>query len=256
MCREGNDSKRFAVLVCEDAEKWGGKDHIGRRFKSLFEREDDTEWRWFNACAGDLPAAQDLDKYQGVIISGSHYSANDDKEWIRQTEELIVSLAKKPTSPRLVGICFGHQLVAKALGGVVGKNPSGKFVLQTEKVRSTKENSIVSRLFENGPIDVLKSHSECVTELPAKAQSLASSSTCEHEIILFTENILGVQFHTECTPEEFEEKILPVLLSYNVLTKEEGEMVRESFKIPVQSFQVNNMLRDFLQQSPKDVERP
>ena len=67
---------------------------------------------------------------------------------------------------------------------------------------------MTSKLFENGPINVLESHSECVEELPAKAESLASSSTFKHEIVMFTENILRFQFHTEFIAEEYEEKIL------------------------------------------------
>jgi len=251
MGSEAKDSKRFAVLVCEDAEKWGGKDVIGERFKNLLKHkdDDDAEWRWFNACTGDLPAEQDLDKFQGFVISGSHYSANDDKEWVRKTENLIASLAKKPTSsPRVVGICFGHQLIAKALGGVVGPNPSGNFVLRSEKVKATTENSLVSKLFKNGPLNMLESHSECVTELPPKAQSLASSNSCEHEIILFTENILGVQCHPEVTGEELEQKVLPSLMNSKLLTEEEGAMVQESLKFPVHSSEVNHMLSDFLHQ--------
>ena len=249
MGSDGKNSKRFGVLVCEDAEKWGGKDFIGERFKSLLGREANEEWRLFDACAGNLPSEKDLDQFQGFVISGSHYSVNDDKEWVRQAEKLIVSLAKKPTiSTRLVGLCFGHQLIAKALGGDVGPNPSGKFILRTEKVNPTNENSVVSNLFENGPLNLLESHRECVTELPPKAQSVASSNSCEHEMILFAENILGIQGHPECTGDEFEEKILPSLLSSKLLTEEEGIVAQESLRLPVNSKEVNNLVSEFLRQ--------
>lgn len=128
----------------------------------------------------------------------------------------------------------------------MGRNPSGKFVLQTEKVRATKDNVIVSKLFENGTLIVLESHSECVTKLPPNAESIATSNSCEHEIILFTENILGVQCHSECTGEEFEEKILPSLVSNKLLTEEEGITVQESLRVPVQSKELNSVLSEFL----------
>ena len=67
---------------------------------------------------------------------------------------------------------------------------------------------MTSKLFENGPINVLESHSECVEELPPKAESLASSSTCKHKIVMFTEKILRFQFHTEFTAEDQKENIL------------------------------------------------
>ena len=250
MGSEAANPKRFAVLICEDAEKWGGPQVIGQRHVDLYQREGDTEWRTFNACKGDIPATEDIDRYQGFVICGSHYSANDDKEWIRETEQLILSLAKKSPSPRVVGLCFGHQLVAKALGGTVGPNPSGKFILQTEKVEATLRdacsNSIVSKLFENGSLDVLESHSECVTELPPDAESIASSTSCEHEMVLFTDNILGIQSHPECTAEEFEEKILPSLMSNNVFTEEDKLKTQKSFKVPLHSSKVNNIISDFL----------
>lgn len=161
-------------------------------------------------------------------------------------------MAEKSPSKRLVGLCFGHQLVAKALGGVVAKNPLGKFVLQTERVMaahsSSDTNSIVSKLFEKGSLDLLESHSECVTELPPNAKTIASSNTCEHEMVLFADNILGVQFHPECTAEEFEEKILPFLKSGKVFTEEDVLKTKESFKVPLDSTKVNEVLKDFLHQ--------
>lgn len=247
---EAKNRNRFAVLVCEDAEKWGGLEIMGKRHIDLYRREQDTEWRTFNACEGDIPSAEDVDKYQGLVIGGSHYSVNDDKEWVKRMEQLIVSLAKKSPSPRVVGLCFGHQLLAKALGGSVSRNPSGKFILQTEKVKPTKNdtvtNSIVSKLFESGPLDLLESHSECVTELPPDAVTIASSASCDHEMVLFTDNILGLQSHPECRAEEFEEKILPSLMSNNLFTEEDKVKTQESFKVPLHSSKVNNILSDFL----------
>lgn len=248
--QEAKNRKRFAVLVCEDAEKWGGLERIGKRHIDLYQREQDTEWRTFNACKGDIPSAEDIDKYQGFVVGGSHYSVNDDKEWVKRMEQLILSLAKKSPSPRVVGLCFGHQLVAKALGGTVSPNPSGKFILQAEKVKATKKdavrNSTVSKLFESGPLVLLESHSECVTELPPDAVSIASSASCDHEMVLFTDNILGIQSHPECGVEEFEEKILPSLMSNNLFTEEDKVKTQESFKVPLHSSKVNNILSDFL----------
>ena len=246
----GNNPKRFAVLVCEDAEKWGGPEIIGKRHIDLYQRDGDTEWRTFNACKGDIPDTEDIDKYKGFVICGSHYSVNDDQEWIRRTEQLILSLSKKSPSPRVVGLCFGHQLVAKALGGAVGRNPSGKFILQTERVKPTKKNassnSIVSKLFDNGPLYMLESHSECVTELPPDAESIATSASCENEMILFTDDMFGIQSHPECSADEFEEKILPSLVSNKVFTEEDKLKTQESFKVPVHSSKVNSIIKDFL----------
>ena len=68
---------------------------------------------------GVHPTQDDIDSVDGFIITGSKSSAYDDKQWIRDLEGLIQRLhaARK----KMVGICFGHQVVAQALGGVVSK---------------------------------------------------------------------------------------------------------------------------------------
>ncbi|GIL66971.1 hypothetical protein Vafri_20470 [Volvox africanus] len=72
------------------------------------------------------------DMYDAIVIGGSHYSAYDDLPWIRQLEQLLPQYIN--SGVRVVGCCFGHQILAKALGGTVGRNPSGKFVLGVENV--------------------------------------------------------------------------------------------------------------------------
>ena len=243
------DSRRFAVLVCEDAQKWGGQKVIGERYKNILKRVSDVEWCTFDACGGRVPSKEDLDRYQGYVVTGSHYSANDDKEWIRKVERFISSIANKSPAPRMVGICFGHQLLAKALGGTVGPNPTGKFVLKSEEVKANENvdvNPVVSKVFRNGPLRLLESHSECVTELPPGAVNVAESGSCKNEMVLFSDSILGLQSHPECFPQEFEEKVIQSLLDSKLLTEEERIEVERSFRVPLHSEKVNKMLSEFL----------
>ncbi|EJD07897.1 class I glutamine amidotransferase-like protein [Fomitiporia mediterranea MF3/22] len=60
----------------------------------------------------------DLDEgYTGVLISGSKYSAYDDDPWIAKLVEWVRYVATRRDEVKLIGICFGHQIVARALGG-------------------------------------------------------------------------------------------------------------------------------------------
>ena len=91
-------------------------------FEALLRQVDpDLEFCTWDVEAGELP--EDLSAVDGYIITGSKSSAYDDKPWIRALEDFIrhAHLVKV----KLVGICFGHQLVARALGGLVDKSAKG-----------------------------------------------------------------------------------------------------------------------------------
>ena len=61
---------------------------------------------------------------KGIVVSGSHDACYDeDQPWIVQLKILLVDIYKNYPHVKLVGICFGHQMIAAALGGVACKMP-------------------------------------------------------------------------------------------------------------------------------------
>jgi GMP synthase-like glutamine amidotransferase len=72
---------------------------------------------------GVYPSDSDVDTVDGFIITGSKSSAYEDKEWIRDLERLVRELHAR--RKKMVGICFGHQVIARALGGTVAKSDKG-----------------------------------------------------------------------------------------------------------------------------------
>ncbi|EDO43388.1 predicted protein, partial [Nematostella vectensis] len=166
-------------------------------YKKLFTREGD-EIADFFAIRGNVPTEHDVNKYDAFIFSGGANSTQEDLQWIKATKEFIAKASMLERKPKIVGICFGHQLIADALGGKVGLNPAKDFVLQSEEIKpSDKGDVLIKELFKNGPIKILESHSECILELPKGAKTLASSSSCEHEVVRFADNIIGVQGHPD-----------------------------------------------------------
>ena len=89
-------------------------------FATLFQSYDFTFQTW-NVVDGDFPAA--IDAADGWLISGSKHGAYEDHAFIAPLSELIreIYASARP----MVGICFGHQIIAQALGGRVEKVEGG-----------------------------------------------------------------------------------------------------------------------------------
>jgi GMP synthase-like glutamine amidotransferase len=95
-------------------------------YPDMFERvlklvDPDLEFEVWDIEEGEFPTT--LDGIDGFIITGSKSSVYDDKPWIRSLEALVRELYE--ARKKVIGICFGHQLIAQALGGLVDKSPKG-----------------------------------------------------------------------------------------------------------------------------------
>lgn len=92
-------------------------------WKALLEQPCDV-WLEFKCHAGCFLPLDQAKGVDAIIIGGSHYSAYEDIPWIHKLTELIPKYVA--AGVRVVGSCFGHQVMTNALGGFVGKNPSGR----------------------------------------------------------------------------------------------------------------------------------
>ena len=114
-----------------------------------------------------------VDACDAYLITGSRHGVNDPLPWIAQLEDFIRQLHAK--QKKIIGICFGHQLIAKALGGRVSKSPNGWGI-------GVSKNKIIQHKPWMKPscdtINLLVSHQDQVVALPPNAEILASNSTC------------------------------------------------------------------------------
>lgn len=120
----------------------------------------------------------------GWLITGSRHGAYDALPWIPVLEDFIrdVIADQRP----LVGICFGHQLVAQALGGTVEKHQGGWSVGRT----------LYS--FEGGEALALNAwHQDQVTEPPTGARTIATGPDCAHAAFAIGDHVLTYQAHPE-----------------------------------------------------------
>jgi GMP synthase-like glutamine amidotransferase len=162
-------------------------------FKNLL--QEGAEGRKLDFRAYDVIDFQypvDIDECDGYIITGSRASVYDDESWIRELERFVLQLhaARK----KLVGICFGHQLVAQALGGKTEAAEVGWGVgVHTHRVHEVADFMLPSKQ----EISLLVSHKDQVTELPEGARLLAGSDFCTHAMFQVDNHILTFQGHPE-----------------------------------------------------------
>lgn len=145
-----------------------------------------------------LPNAQDV---SGAIITGSHSMVTDHEAWSERTADWLKE-AKQANLP-ILGICYGHQLLAYALGGKAGYNEKGVEV-GTKDIYTTKA-IIDDPVFQQLPssFKAHTTHAQSALILPKDAIVLAKNNHENHHAFRIGQHIWGVQFHPE-----FNEKVM------------------------------------------------
>jgi GMP synthase (glutamine-hydrolysing) len=140
-----------------------------------------------------------LEGVSAVIVTGSHAMVTCGAGWIGRLSAWLRQTAA--TGIPLLGICFGHQLVARAFGGTVGFHPGGKELGNT-LVTLTGEGR-EDPLFRSFPTSfpAYAAHSQTVVTLPPDAHLLAKNAFEPHHAFSIGRNIRGVQFHPEFNAE-------------------------------------------------------
>lgn len=186
---------KIGLLECDHVAD--GFRHIAGDYREMFSaimarHAPRLSFEHFDACRGQLPASPaSCDAY---LCTGSHYSVYDEIDWIyalksfvRQTYE-----AGRP----FVGICFGHQLLAEALGGQVGRAPEdwGVGVQCVEVVRHEAWMQP-----QRASCKMLFMHQDQVRSLPRDGVILGRSEHCPVAMFRVGRAMLGIQAHPEFT---------------------------------------------------------
>ena len=166
--------------------------------ESNLDRELDAATDVFKVSDGRFPPSVSATswEYDGIVISGSQTAVYDDHDWIHELTEWFrrAHAADVPT----LGICWGHQFIAQALGGRVVD--MGEYELGYETIERRGEDPVfrdVPRRFTS-----FETHSDRVAELPAGATTLARNRFGVQAFRLGS--AYGVQFHPEYDRETAE----------------------------------------------------
>ncbi len=146
--------------------------------------------RVYDLTQGQFP--QDLDECDAWLFTGSKWSVYDPDDWIARAHDLVKVLHtdRRPT----IGVCFGHQLVARALGGRVDKAANGWGVgVHTMQVHEPRPWMEPAR----SQVPLLVSHQDQVQEPPPGAAHLAGHPFCPYDMFQIGEHILTIQGHPE-----------------------------------------------------------
>ena len=134
-------------------------------------------------------------EHRGIIITGAPEMVTDRAPWSQRVARWLPSVVEAGTP--LLGVCYGHQLLAQALGGEVGPNPLG-LEMGTVSTRLTPEAS-QDPLFLGFPrtLTVQATHFESVLRLPPGAHRLAAGDCDPNHAFAVGRAAWGVQFHPE-----------------------------------------------------------
>lgn len=189
---------RLGILDCDRLDP-DLADHFGPVYSEMFIKgfralAPELEFRIWSVLDGELP--DDLQECDAWLITGSRHDAYSDLPWI-QALRAWIRLAHD-ADVKLAGVCFGHQVIAQALGGEVVKSTKG-WGLGVSVHPMLATGSWMQPGLDQ--IRILASHQDQVALLPPGATRLAGNDFCPNFMFLQGDHIVAIQGHPEFSVE-------------------------------------------------------
>jgi len=184
---------------------------------------------------------ENISDYDVYMITGSRLSAYDDIDWLREFECYIRKLDQHQA--KLIGICFGHQIIAKALGGEVIKNPLGWELSWAQFDFNEAGSSVFSIGSDDKTVNLYYSHQDIVSKIPPGFISIGGNKLTEHQCMVKSNYIITIQGHPEFK-KDFMEVILQSKKAY--VSDEEYPKLIELLSKPTHDIKLAQMIFKFL----------
>jgi GMP synthase-like glutamine amidotransferase len=187
---------------------------------------------------GQLPSS--VKEQDGWMCSPSRLSVYDDVPWLRDVEQLLRDMIATETP--YVGICFGHQLMAQALGATVKKADYGWGI-------GAKQYEIVEPqawMDNTDNIVLAASHQDQVQQLPSDARLLARADYCPIGGMLIGERAWTLQVHPEFSPA-LADSLLATRLQ--LFGEEKAEAARATLSQPLHQHRIAGWISRFFEQA-------
>jgi GMP synthase (glutamine-hydrolysing) len=157
-----------------------------------------------------LPATGSI---AAVVVTGSSAMVSERAPWSEAAAAWLADVARAGTP--VLGICYGHQLLAHGLGGEVGRNPNGREIGTVTVDVEVPDDALLGQLPSR--LTVQETHRESVLRLPPGARRLAGNRADPHQAFRFGDRAWGVQFHPE----------FDAAVSRGYLTRRRAELLAE-----------------------------
>ena len=237
-CIKNDELDLYIILAC----KLSGDDEKGYfHFPSLFNgiyRRNKEKWIYMVASKGVFPDEEMLNKAKCILIPGSDLSVHDDYEFLRQTEkylvDLIIDIEDKGKYPNLkiLGICFGLEIIMNGLGGKLNKSEWGKDARFGPEIINLDEkfwelNYVkASGVSKRKNLIIAEAHSEKIIKYPLDNKNyfttVGNSEACMCEVSMDKKGkILMFQGHPEYSPGLSISRSLPMLMEFAGYKKED-----------------------------------
>ena len=233
--------RRIAILdTCIDHAEFAQRmPNDGDKFKELLQPLR-TDWVFDVVLVKDGVFPKTPNDYDGYVIIGSPMSVNGPEPWIAELLEFIRQVESAQTP--MFGACFGHQAIAKALGGKVEKSKRG-WGLGVANTHFTKSASWMRPKLTD--VELFAAHQEQVTQLPATAEILGCSEHCPVGAFHIGSHVFTTEYHPEMS-HEFMTAVIDNLASY--LDDETLRRSKKSMTIPTQGKEFAHWIVNFLDQ--------
>ncbi|WP_438465979.1 type 1 glutamine amidotransferase [Marinomonas sp. PE14-40] len=206
---------KIALLLCDDisAELHDEFGHYQDMFRHLVNEDDELTvfpvYLYPESKDTHLP---NIEEFDGFIVSGSKHGVYEDHIWLAPLFDTIRAVFK--ANKKLVGICFGHQAIAMALGGNVAKSDKGWGIGHYQNQWLSLSNEQGERNEKDESLVLLSFHQDQVDTMPSGFEVLAASEFCPFYVTRYQQQVLTTQGHPEMSAAYilaivnlFEEKI-------------------------------------------------
>ena len=230
--------KRIGLLLVGHID--AGSLHVGGDYPELYQEllgDKGIEITTYRCDEGHMPDS--LSEQDGWMCSPSRLSVYDDHAWLRDVESLLREMVTKEVP--YVGICFGHQLMAQALGATVRKADYGWGI-------GAKTYEIVAPqpwMDSTDDIVLAASHQDQVQELPADARLLARADYCPIGGMVIGERAWTLQVHPEFSPA-LADSLLATRLA--LFGEEKAEAARRTLSSGLQQQRIAGWISTFFHQ--------